>query len=149
MPRNVTFHTRGDVAIVQGAHDGYHRLLPRVTHRRTFASVGDSLWIVVDDLLGSGSTTAASHIHLAEEIGIASTTPIAKEQGVYSPTFGELRQVHVIVLRCQGELPLRMAYALAVDRDVKITLQGDAVVATTGERSICVTVPSMGLPSIS
>ncbi len=50
---------QGSVEAFQGEHDGYRRLDPPVTHRRTVVRAGDALWVVVDDLLGEGTQQAA------------------------------------------------------------------------------------------
>ena len=49
----------GGLELFQGEHDGYQRLDPPVTHRRTLVRGGDGLWVVIDDLIGTGTCAAA------------------------------------------------------------------------------------------
>jgi asparagine synthase (glutamine-hydrolysing) len=50
---------QGTIEVFQGEHDGYRRLDPPVTHRRSVLRAGDALWVVVDDLMGEGTQLAA------------------------------------------------------------------------------------------
>lgn len=51
----------GNLEYFEGQHDGYLRLHPPVTHRRAVLRAGDTVWVVVDDLLGTGSHPVACH----------------------------------------------------------------------------------------
>lgn len=51
----------GRIELFQGEHDGYQRLDPPVVHRRTVVRGGDTVWVIVDDLLGQGVQPAALH----------------------------------------------------------------------------------------
>jgi hypothetical protein len=46
----------GRLEAIAAEHDGYRRL--GITHRRTVVRIGDSGWLVVDDILGDGDHTA-------------------------------------------------------------------------------------------
>jgi hypothetical protein len=52
---NFTKSERGNLEIFQGQHYGYGRLRPPVTHRRAIVRGGDNLWLVIDDLMGTGA----------------------------------------------------------------------------------------------
>lgn len=43
----------GHLAYLEGAHDGYERLRPPVTHRRALIRLGDESWLVLDRLHGA------------------------------------------------------------------------------------------------
>jgi len=45
----------GSLERFEGQHNGYARLNPPVTHRRSVVRAGDNIWVVVDDLLGEGA----------------------------------------------------------------------------------------------
>jgi len=58
----------GNLERFEGQHSGYLRMKPPVTHRRSVIRAGDSVWVVVDDLLGEGSHSVRGHwlLHPAE-----------------------------------------------------------------------------------
>ncbi len=49
----------------EGQHSGYERLSAPALHRRAIVRAGDSIWLVIDDLLGSGSHEVACQWLLA------------------------------------------------------------------------------------
>jgi hypothetical protein len=55
-----------DMEIWQGEHYGYRRLPSHATHRRTVCRLGDSFWIVIDDILGQGKEKIELYWHLAD-----------------------------------------------------------------------------------
>jgi asparagine synthase (glutamine-hydrolysing) len=57
--------TAGNLERFEGQHSGYERLSEPATHRRAIVRAGDNIWLVVDDLLGSGSHDVACQWLLA------------------------------------------------------------------------------------
>ena len=57
--------TTGNLERFEGQHSGYRRLSEPATHRRAIVRAGDDIWLVVDDLLGSGSHEVACQWLLA------------------------------------------------------------------------------------
>ena len=55
----------GNLERFEGQHSGYERLSEPATHRRAIVRAGDNIWLVVDDLLGSGSHEIACQWLLA------------------------------------------------------------------------------------
>jgi len=60
------FSSGADVDLFEGWHDGYSRCDPPVTHRRGIARLGEQLWVVVDDLLGSEVRSAVQYWNLCD-----------------------------------------------------------------------------------
>ncbi len=56
----------GQLERFEGQHSGYERLSEPATHRRAILRAGDNIWLVVDDLLGSGSHDVACQWLLAK-----------------------------------------------------------------------------------
>jgi len=50
---------------IAASHDGYARLQPPVTHRRTLVSAREGFWFVLDELISDGPHNYALHWHLA------------------------------------------------------------------------------------
>ena len=137
-PSNVKVTTDGDVTMVQGDHDGYQRLDPPVRHRRTVAST-DGLWIVIDELFGDGRTSGVSRIHILRDVEIAVAAGlITRERGWYSPRFGEKRENVVWALSADGDLPLRIAYAISCEGLPRLTVENDRVDVSTPRRHLSV-----------
>ena len=131
-PFAVSMHRDGDVVIVEGSHDGYRRLRVPVTHRRKFLFLPAAM-LVIDDLEGSGATTAASRIHFAPSVSVERRSErfwLANGFGVYafghdtaalesgwrSERFGEKSEIAVLALRVAGALPRRFCYLVTRDR---------------------------------
>lgn len=116
-----------------GAHDGYRRLPGKVVHRRTIGYDSAEGWTVCDALQGGGNHAMESFIHLhpdftAEVAGgsikvleagggtIATIdvegAAIRLEQGWYFPEFGVRFENALIVLSCEGRLPLQLKYRI-------------------------------------
>ena len=49
------------LSILTAAHHGYHRLADRVTHRRTFVQWRAEYWLVIDDILTTGTHQWEQH----------------------------------------------------------------------------------------
>ena len=54
-----------EFAFIAAAHDGYTRLEPPVTHRRTVFAPHQGFWFVLDELVSDGPHDYALHWHLA------------------------------------------------------------------------------------
>jgi len=71
-----------NVDCFEGEHYGYRRLASRATHRRTVVRLGDSLWLVIDDILGRGREQVRLFWHLldvpftADTRGVRLSTPM-------------------------------------------------------------------------
>ncbi len=129
------------IALVQGSHDGYMRLPAGVRHRRTVLWKADHFWLILDDVLGKGSTRATSHIHLHPNLNLApladklwqitgSRSPLwiasfgaqshsmirgrmhPMRQGWYSEKFGELSSNLVLSMHRQGFMPFCFGYVV-------------------------------------
>ena len=57
---------RGDLEMIAAEHYGYRRLPCRATHRRVICRLGEACWLIVDDLLGSGTEQVRLFWHLAD-----------------------------------------------------------------------------------
>jgi uncharacterized heparinase superfamily protein len=117
-PRRVHWVEQEPWRIVQGEHDGYERLSPPVTHRRTIAATA-GMWLVIDELFGNGETECRSRIHLhpskrAGDLDLVTFGgSVSSERGWYSERFGEKRENEVIVIECSGPMPLLFGYCIA------------------------------------
>jgi len=128
MPFGVGLTRDGDAVAIEGSHDGYRRLRVPVTHRRKFVLLPEAL-LVIDELSGHGSTTAASRIHFAPDVSVerrGESFWLARGFGVYafghdaaavesgwrSERFGQKSQTAVLALRVAGALPRRFGYAV-------------------------------------
>jgi uncharacterized heparinase superfamily protein len=123
-----------ETAITVG-HDGYRRLSPGVTHRRTLRVARDGGRVAVEDTLeGFGRQEAEARIHLAAgveaeppgsngqlELSVGDrsvtltftgATRIEVEPGWVSDRYGRRARSSVVVATFAGELPLRLGCAL-------------------------------------
>ena len=120
----------------EGAHNGYHRLSPKVTHNRTIEYDRKDGWRIEDNLLGEGSHYVESFIHLAPDLriggasgsssrvlGDSSGNVIAQialpdnleaeiTTGKYFPEFGVCRRNQVIRLFGKVRLPFTTSYQI-------------------------------------
>ncbi len=134
-PLNVSLiHENPSSARFDGAHDGYHRLSEKVTHQRTIEYGDDSSWLIRDDAQGSGVHSMESFIHLHPDLHanikensvyavdllgkpvclltISQGVQIHIEKGSHFPEFGMEQENDVIVLTCEGPLPLQTEYTI-------------------------------------
>jgi hypothetical protein len=59
-------HDDGSVEIVEGQHDGFRRIAPEALHRRGVMRLGDSAFLVVDDVVVTGHHSVNLHWLLAD-----------------------------------------------------------------------------------
>lgn len=117
----VRFEETADAITLVAEHDGYARLHPAVIHRRTFAWPREGpLLIVTDELLGRGTTTAVSRLHLHPDAMRPNITTfgfddVREETGWYAEQFNEKRENVVIAMRKAGALPMKFGYTIARD----------------------------------
>jgi len=138
--KTVWFENDG-CTLVQCSHDGYTRLRPPATHRRTLVWKHNHFWLVVDELLGVGPAIAGNHVHLHPNLTLASATdgnwqlqgagcPLwivtfggdgheivrgqmePVRQGWYSEHFGEMVPNTVLTLHRRAALPFCFGYVL-------------------------------------
>lgn len=136
--------------LVQASHNGYQRLSTPVTHRRTLLWVKDRFWLIVDELLGQGKTSAQNHIHLHPTLAFvdvqnqtwriennsvalwlstfgAQHTQVIKGQeepfyqGWYAEEFGKRQANPVLSLAITATLPLIFGYAVGKGSAVQLT----------------------------
>ena len=67
-PFQVSCKRQGSCVILDARHDGYLRLKVPVVHRRVIVWERRRFWVIIDQLSGTGTVDAASHIHLAPAI---------------------------------------------------------------------------------
>jgi hypothetical protein len=115
----------------QGQHDGYERLKPAVTHRRTIAQHRDAI-VVVDELFGSGIVDAKSRVHLHPSVSFDDVqiipfgaTETTRERGWYSERFGEKKENDVLVLGARGAMPYVFGYCVALRGGVAAAMERD------------------------
>ncbi len=111
------------------SHDGYRRLQPATTHRRTF-EVDDSGTLLVEDvLLGTGRQAGCAYVHLAPGARVMSLEPdtyalelgaerltvritgadeVVVDEGWVSDRFGVRTAAPVLIARVEGSLPLSL-----------------------------------------
>jgi uncharacterized heparinase superfamily protein len=152
--------------LVQGEHDGYCRSSVPVIHQRTIFAVYGELWIVADQLWGSGQTDLENHIHLHPDLELEqlseSTWKIKNSraalwvtgfgydrssivvgqaepfrQGWYSEVFGSVKAAPVLTLSLSGTLPVAFGYVIARDAPANIKLD-----SSISGHEITVTAPS-------
>ncbi|MEM7171883.1 MAG: alginate lyase family protein [Pseudomonadota bacterium] len=120
--------------VVEAAHDGYERGAAPIRHQRRLEFVDRSLR-VEDKMTGRGQHVYESFIHLHPDIDVVLDEAaqsgtllwsgetigriIVEERcrlevtsGAYAPEFGRCRENKVLVMRAEGEPPLRMYYRI-------------------------------------
>jgi hypothetical protein len=85
--------------LVDGAHDGYHRLSDPVTHRRIIIFVNPDTWIVHDLVAGSASHELESWFHVAPDCTIDSHASDGTAVILRSPA-GAMLQVQSLDAGC-------------------------------------------------
>ncbi len=112
-----------------------------VLHRCAIVGLADDVWVIIDDLLGSGEHTATLRWHLpeapvrlnAEQATIAAETPAGEcfltlpngdahpwkrleiVQGYRSEYYGQRRAIPLVEAEVSGELPLRLVTLVAAE----------------------------------
>jgi hypothetical protein len=138
----VSLQEEGDCVMLQGDHEGYSHLPVPVSHRRTVVWRKNHFWLIADELLGKGHTTAASHIHFHPDLlldnveesvwrvkgchsplwltafgqqghAVVAGQTEPSRQGWYSERFGELKPNTVLTLHRQGALPICYGYVIS------------------------------------
>jgi uncharacterized heparinase superfamily protein len=115
-----------------GAHDGYHRLPGRVTHRRRL-QISCNQWIVTDEITGSGQHRLLSALHLHPDCAVTQADhdlvevrngdgmllhirgnggQLRREPSTWCPQFGVARNSHRIVLEHAGALPVKLRWRI-------------------------------------
>ncbi len=122
------------LARFEGAHNGYHRLQGKVTHHRTIEYATTAGWVIRDDVQGTGVHSIENFIHLHPDLHptilsnsvhvtnvsgkpvclfeIAQGVQIQLEKGWHFPEFGMELENDVIVLKCEGPLPIQTEYCI-------------------------------------
>jgi uncharacterized heparinase superfamily protein len=97
-------------SFVEAAHDGYHRLHSKVTHRRRLELSGDTL-LIVDWLEGHGKNHADLFLHLAPganpQIQLDPKMTRDDCSSVYRPGFNSAVPNRTVIGRWSGECPVR------------------------------------------
>jgi uncharacterized heparinase superfamily protein len=111
-PHHVRVSARG----VRAEHDGYQHLRVPVRHRRTIR-IGERFIVVRDELLGSGTISAASRIHIHPDAEPPRIVPLRADAATwtdswYSERFGEKRRNRVLVLTKRAALPFTFGYII-------------------------------------
>jgi hypothetical protein len=142
-PQEVRLIRRDGIEGISAAHDGFTRLPAGIVHRRIFALVDQSVWLVLDQVdasVGSGTHRIESMVHwhpsvqLNQENGAFraesedrafvcnawgwETAEIQRGgtdplQGWYCPEFGAKEPNDVLIFRSDTALPFTGIYALA------------------------------------
>ena len=147
-PGRVVWRPEDDHILIQGEHNGYHRLRVPVTHRRTVVWRKNRFWLVVDELWGKGHTRATNHVHLHHALALEAVddsmwrvqgchsplwiTAFGQQshsivrgqmepwrQGWFSERFGQLLPNAVLTLHQQGPLPFCYGYVISLGEPVE------------------------------
>ena len=147
----VGWFSEEDVSGVRAAHDGYRRLPEPATHTRTFVRIGVNLWVVVDEITGTGSHRSVGRIHFHPECAVEKIGDLAVRasrggkvlrvtwapgvelglrsgerdpiQGWYAPEFGKRMPSTVVEATAEGQVPQVMTMVIrGEDEDVVVGL---------------------------
>lgn len=77
--RTRVYEPNGPAGIYEGEHQTYDRAPWGVLHRRAIVSLPDSLWVIIDDILGEGSHRALLRWHLLDAPFTVSPTDASVE----------------------------------------------------------------------
>jgi uncharacterized heparinase superfamily protein len=153
-PGTVTWEPKDDYILAQGSHDGYRRLAEPVTHRRTVVWKKNRFWMIVDELLGAGQTSADNHVHFHPNLSLECVDDLSWQihgtgsalwmsafghqshsivkgqtapvrQGWYSERFGEIQPNAVLTLHRQSRLPICWGYVISRHEPVAIQMNGE------------------------
>lgn len=148
-PEQLVWKTRDRYVLAQGRTDGYRRLSVPVMHRRTLLWQKGCFWLVVDELLGEGITSAASYVHFDPQLKLEELNDstwqvkgcvsplwlcvfgeqnhsIVKgemepvREGWYSEKFGELVPNTVLVLDKETNLPFCYGYVISMNERAEV-----------------------------
>jgi uncharacterized heparinase superfamily protein len=148
-PGPVTWEQKDDYILAQASHDGYRRLPVPVTHRRTIVWRKNRFWLVVDELLGTGQTSADNHVHFHPDLSLESVDDLTWQiqgagsslwlggfgqqshsivkgqiepvrQGWFSERFGEIQANTVLTLHRQSRLPICWGYVISCHEPVRM-----------------------------
>jgi len=151
-PRLCYWQSDQNGGLIQASHNGYQRLATPTTHRRTMHWQKNAYWLVIDELLGTGISNAASYIHLEPSLtlsivddctwqisgtttslwlscfGCSQATVVSGQhepfkQGWYSSTFGTIQANQVLRLEPAGQLPLIFGYVITKREPAQVQLQ--------------------------
>ena len=130
---------------IQAWHDGYTRLTRPVRVGRTLVALDDRAWLVLDDILGTGTHAWESYLHAAPDVALsmrgadraslmadgqrlamawfgvdgalAGRGQMTPRQGWHAPEFGCHMPVWTLTLHGRGPVPARLGFILVPDLD--------------------------------
>ena len=88
--------------LVDGEHDGYHRLPDSVTHRRVIVFIKPDTWIIWDQFLGNGGHDLEFALHLRPDC----TVEVGQERTSLTLRSPEGSRLYAHVLGCSDEASL-------------------------------------------
>lgn len=131
---------------VEAAHDGYHRLRPKVTHRRRIDLRGDAV-VITDRLEGRGEHMIELFYHVAPgaEPKIELDPKLTREviSSVYCPGFNTMVPNQTVIGRWSGVCPVHFETRIDIPRILKegtfpsTGAMGACVVKTDSPDSLC------------
>jgi uncharacterized heparinase superfamily protein len=152
----------GGAHVFFGRHDGYTHLPGQPRHMRHVIRLAQGVWVIHDEITGTGTHTVESFLHFHPEItlrrensamtalwngghlllrtfgpGTPETVTPGKNplQGWYCPEFGVAHERAGLCLRANGPLPLRFGWLSAVGvSTADINLTEDTLVVTADAR---------------
>jgi uncharacterized heparinase superfamily protein len=148
-PGPVRWEQRDNYILAQGSHDGYRRLPEPVTHRRTIVWERNRFWLIVDELLGTGQSSADNHVHFHPDLSLECVDDLSWQiqgtksplwmsvfgqqshsvvkaqtepvrQGWYSERFGDIQANTVLTLHRQSTLPICWGYVISCHEPVRV-----------------------------
>ncbi|MFH1954128.1 MAG: alginate lyase family protein [Pseudomonadota bacterium] len=151
-PGRVVWEAQENCVRVQGEHDGYRRLSTPVFHRRTILWQKQGFWLIVDELVGKGTTQCKSRIHFHPDLTLTPyknstwkvkgrsdaiwvslfgedecSTAVGQtepvREGWYSERFGELVPNTALILGRGGKLPFFCGYVISKQEKAQVSLQ--------------------------
>lgn len=145
----------GEIEYWEGQHESYRRQPGGIIHRRAITRVGDHFWVVIDDLLGSGSHGLELYWHLIDgpvestsygaritsEAGPISITilstpgdaDVSVERGRIEPSprgwqslhYGERTPAPTLCATYHGLVPARFVTVLALESTGEVDMETD------------------------
>jgi hypothetical protein len=140
------WHNGKRIALFHGAHDGYTRMTPPVTHERWVISWHDDLWMVTDRAAGEGVHRLDLRWHIAPECTVTpgnanvwrltagqETMEIiasadkqwsaACEAGIWSPSYGAVIPAPVLHFSHKGSLPVDFVTLLSFNQLARVSFR--------------------------